>query len=112
MKLQKILFQSFSMLFVMIAAYVMPSCSSSDDIGGRTLRLLKSSNKVNGSVVTYLQVLEAMTMPGSILRPTRFILHLIMLASLIGCKGTMTRISETPVIMTMMASLILLMEKG
>lgn len=41
MKLQKILFQSFSMLFVMIAAYVMPSCSSSDDIGGSNSEIVE-----------------------------------------------------------------------
>lgn len=41
MKLQKLLFQSFSMLFVMIAAYVMPSCSSSDDIGGSNSEIVE-----------------------------------------------------------------------
>lgn len=41
MKLQKLLFQSFSMLFVMIAAYLMPSCSSSDDIGGSNSEIVE-----------------------------------------------------------------------
>lgn len=41
MKLQKLLFQSFSMLFVMIAAYVMPSCSSFDDIGGSNSEIVE-----------------------------------------------------------------------
>ena len=112
MKLQKLLFQSFSMLFVMIAAYVMPSCSSSDDIGGSNSEIvekLKQSKWICRDVSSGVGSNDHAWVD---FETNTLILHLIMLASLIGCKGTMTRISETPVIMTMMASLILLMEKG